>query len=281
MPSCLSEMFSQHVEMMFLGGSVMKKLIVLLMCCVIAGKALAVTAYTDDFDAAPGTDVTASGYWAWSTGGDYSGSGSYSLNSADGLNYPGLGMDVLPGDFTAELQLVNYSASLGPTDFVADFEYTEFIWNTYDDNGYISLQITNWHGDMYFKALEWDNALGWINYVQPIVTDSQTIDTLGIRETWTDDTEAGKTGQWDFEYNLNGEGWVAWHTITSDQYTDEASAARWGQFYAIGHQDFSAPWYEVLSEISVDVDSYSITPEPTSLVLLGIGGFALLRRKRS
>ncbi len=258
----------------------MKRFFVLLMCGVMAGSALAVIPYTDNFDAAPGTDVTDSGYWAWSTGGDYSGDGYFHLQSADGLTYPGLGFNVLPGDFTAEIQLENYSASLGPTDMVADFEFTEFIWNTYDDNGYVSLQITNWWGDMYFKALQWDNALGWINFVQPVVTDSTTINSLDLRKTWTDDPAAGMTGQWDFEYNLNDEGWTAWHTITSDQYTDEASAARWGQFYAIGHQDYNPTWYAALSEISVDVDSYTITPEPATLVLLGLGGL-LLRRRRA
>jgi hypothetical protein len=258
----------------------MKKFIVLMLCLMLTGSASAVVVYSTDFDGNPGDDPLADGYFAWTTGttGDYTGTGHYSLHSAVNTDYDGLGYNIYAGDFTSEIHLDNYSASTGPTDDV-NWEYTEFIWNTYDDNGYISLQITNWGGDMYFKALEWSNTNGWVNYVQPIVTDSVSIGSLDLRETWTDDPTPGKTGTWVFEYNLNDTGWTLWHTITSDLYEDEASALRWGQFYVAGYQNWGAP-YDVVSEISVDVDYYSVVPEPVTSVLLGLGGLVLLRRRR-
>ena len=233
--------------------------IILLMLCVLAVSAIGVRPYTDYLDDAAGSDPLGGGFWDEVTGttGAYTGTGHYHVSSAVSTEVSGLSATIGEGDFTAELHLDNFQASLGPT-LDPDYEYTEFMWYVYDTTNQLQLQITNWAGAIYFKALQWNGAT-WVNYTQPIVTDSSSIHSLNLRISWKDDPAEGKGGQWDMEYNLNDGGWDAWHTITSDQYTEDPTEDRYTQFWAVGHQDYGSA-YSVLSEVSADVDQFSITP---------------------
>ncbi len=242
--------------------------IMLMMCCVLGGSALAVIPYTDDFDEAPGTDPTAAGYWDEVTGtnGDYTGTGHYNISSAYSTEIPGLSTTIGSGDFTAELSLDNYVAALGPFVDGVDYDYTLFEFRISDATQYVSVQVVAWWGDLYLKMLYYSPTLAFWYGPQPIICSPTELNSLDIRVNWIDDpTQAG--GFWDIDYNLNDTGWVDGAEMMPGDadvnggggYNEDASDTRTLEFFGFGYTDGGLS-YATLSELSVDVDYYAMTP---------------------
>lgn len=276
----------------------MKKLITLLLCLMLAGPAFAVIPYYDDFSETPGTDPLSGGYWTGNTdpgggsGSDYTGTGHYQLTSDTMAEVPGLYTTIGTGDFTVELDLDNYIAASGPYVYTQDYAYTDFEFRIYDATQYVAVQSVAWHNVQYLKMLYYDGVSWWWG-PQPILGTPQQMNDLDIRVSWADDP-CLSGGYWDIDYNYNGAGWVDGAEFAPDDgdpctvdvygglgYNEDATEARWLQFYAMGATDYAYPWFAAISEITVDVDSYNMVPEPTSLALLGLGSALLLRRRRS
>jgi hypothetical protein len=261
---------------------------------VLAGSASAVIPYYDGFDEAPGTNPLDGGYWTVNTdpcglsGSDYTGTGHYRLTSDSGLEAPGLATVIGTGDFTVTLDLDNYVAASGTYEYTVAYDYTDFEFRVYDATQYVAFQGVDYLGTFYLKMLYYDGVSWWWG-PQPTF-DPYTLTDLDMRMSWTDDP-CVPGGYWDLDYNLNGAGWVDGAEFAPDDgdpctvdiygglgYNEDATEDRWLQFYGFGYANYA---YWEISELTVDVDSYNIVPEPTSLALLGLGSTLLLRRRRS
>ncbi len=135
-----------------------------------------------------------------------------------------------------------------------------------------------WAGDFLpgdFIVGYWESGdQGWYNPNTGDVLPGNHHDTYQINFNWIDDAFYQEAGQiyWLDVSVVVEDGEIGWKTSESPQFEDDAV---WG--------DLPVPIWEELVDpitgISLDL-AFVITPEPTSLGLLMLGGFALLRRRR-
>jgi hypothetical protein len=105
---------------------------------------------------------------------------------------------------------------------------------------------------------------------------------LGISVTvqYKDASWAYIDSGWDVFYQGDGTGTGGW--VTYDSTTSGTKAGTWVAPAGTEHLTFKVTqWGWEPAETSVLYDNFSITPEPATMILLGIGGLVALRRKHA
>ena len=92
----------------------------------------------------------------------------------------------------------------------------------------------------------------------------------------------GNWADWKFELDLAAQT-VDWYWMDNSGNWDhvvQRGMGGAGDVTGVQIDRISLGGYTGLEDISIDYDNFSIVPEPATMVLLGLGGLALIRRKR-
>jgi len=266
----------------------MKKVQLILALIAVMGLSsagYALNTYSDDFDG-PAFETPG----AWSTWGSpaFNGSGQYvltSMTSAEGYTpdiYQGDGMyrTIGAGDFVMDLSLSSVNMSPGGGGWRVFF--MKVIDGTIDTGSggqsisgteYIQPNIDSWFcmntewGPIGENTTLWVDAEGaqWDGYSYFIgaITD------FDMTLTW--DESAGEfTLDWSANSGAVSGSW------TSDADFSASTANRMELFYVDASM---ADHSYYANSMAIEMDSYSLTPEPATIALLGLGGLVLLRRR--
>jgi len=128
-----------------------------------------------------------------------------------------------------------------------------------DETGAVDLQLQQIYLDMYTPAMMTIADLGDI-IANPITS-------LKVQALYAEIDETHVDLQMD--YNVNGAGW-----IVGFQGIVNATAMT-------SMEANTNPWYSANSYSGYEVDNFKLIPEPATIMLLGFGSLALIRRKRA
>ncbi len=236
----------------------MKKLLILTVCLMLASSASAiVTPYTDDFGGPVGTldaGWTDTGATQATT---YNGAGGATQASVvdDGWK---IEHTIGTGDFHAELNLDNIQIPNG------GYGFSQYYLHLQDVAGGFQLGFKTWANVIYVENI--DNVLFGPNWA----IDALPAASITSFDMVIDFTEA--TGNLSMDYSFNG---GALQNLTNT-YGYAGDATR----YLGVKTDYWGTTYNAGANASGDIDYFTVTPEPATMALLGLGGL-LLRRRRS
>ncbi len=279
----------------------------LLLCCAVASSASAIFYETYDFVGTPGMDVwtatngtgggTNTGFadyqYGWDTG--------WQANieaSGQGVNFDSAYDPVYSANQTKYIWNNDWQRDgEGDFDLTVRFDnialdtttgwnsYSEYHWAVNDENfgvdtanhriGFKTWDFGDGNGaQLFLQNLSWDSTNGFYGHedvvyeadgVTPV--DAGTISSIEMQIGWRD--TAGVGGIWSAEFLLNA-GLADERTVVKPDvaYLRDALPDRWDYLWGSSEG------------MQIDLDYYSMTPEPATMALLGLGGI-LLRRKRA
>ena len=233
-----------------------------------------VTVFSDDFGDSAATPAPAPPWTGGPNGvGPYTGTGHLQLDTR------GLGSELIQvqrshgpaGNFVAQVEIDNfqyYGDVNGQGVHLSQFQM--FDMTSGGPTGAIfGIQVadnTPTGGQLQF--LPFDNgAIVWTGFV-PIAFDLTTTTDIDFRVTYAE-TMGGMSSSWLAESRLNNGSWVTHLNLDVGVRPLDGTA-------------FSKVWMaNAPAEASMDLDNYNIVPEPATVMLLGLGGLALIRRRRA
>jgi hypothetical protein len=266
----------------------MKKVQLILALIAVMGlssAAYALDQYSDDFD---GPDFETSGKWSTWGSATFNGSGQYVLAAmatddgyvADIYQGDGMYRTIGAGDFVMELSVSKVDQQVSGGGWKVFFmkiidgtidtgsggqsmSGTEFIqpnldtwWNTNTEWGPLGE-----NGSVYVDAE--GTGSDFYSYFIGTITD------FDMTLTWDE-----ATGEFTLDWSANSDAYSdSW---TSDADFSASTANRMELFY-VDASPTDDPYYP--HSMTVELDSYNLTPEPATIALLGLGGLVLLRRR--
>lgn len=252
----------------------LKLIAMALIVLALTSSGYAVIAFEDNFSGPPGGGPeNLDPYWTW-TGpmfpdshftdtGDHFQLGSDAASSMEMISHV-----TGPGDYTAELQIDNFNMA-GTTDNqwqFLDFETVDEV--TTGVGGGLIQMLTIADTEMFLLSLV------PLNQAPVWSVDIGMPTSLDLRVTWADDLTPGATGTFSAEYNLNDAGWLSMGSFVN---ACEAQLERTESIFV-----FPAAANAGNGQLytSMDLDNYSIVPEPATMMLLGLGAVCIRRRRR-
>ena len=244
-------------------------LFILFVCCIFTASAVAaINQFTDDFGGAAGTldatwvdDATLAVPVMANTPVVYNGVGQAALGY-DTVNdmTQWISHDLGLGDFHMEIEFENLSKVHHDP-----YGYEQLYNFLHTDAGVMQAGLKTWANVIYVENL---NQNGWVG-PQHIIT-SITAEELTSFDMTLDYDEG--LDEYTMTYSLNGGAYVSLGAAAGTggvpTYRDST----------IGYLTWAGLGYG--SDMSGDIDYYSVVPEPMTLGLLGFGGLFLRRRKR-